>query len=639
MADEQGLAQLDIRTVVLVGRQDFGRCPLAAHDPTAMWPLGDRPVLLRLLDHLAAEGITHAVICCGKESAASVEAVCLEAAIDVQVLTEDLTKGTAGCLRDAVASDPGGLLLVMSGSMVSPPSIHALVEAHQANDNAELTMVFNPGPPDGDACAWPAEIYLCSPAVLQHIPLGGYFDIKEGLIPSILRAGGTVRPFVLPAPVGNFHDRRGYLDAVALHLGDGTTEGETLTATSASVHPTARVYGPVAIGERAQLMEDALVVGPAVLGPETVAGPGSAIVGSVLWGRARVGARSEVRQSVVGREAVVPDDAEVVEQSVSAGTSVAQASRWAEVASQMTGRIGGLLSRQTAYVAAALIIGVAFLWSYWPTIGELWRIWQASDEYSAGLLVPFLAIYVVWSRRKDFSGLAVKPAVVSGTALFVLAQLMRNFGLYRMYASAERLSIVFSVIAIVLLLLGKRFLWKLAPVLLFLFLMLPWPNQVQVRIGLPLQRMATNSAVFCLELLGADVRQHGNIIEIGETRVEVAAACNGLRMIMAFIIISGLVALLANRAWWEKMVVLISSLPIALFCNTLRLTVTALLFTVIENEGLEQFSHDFGGYAMMPVALAMMIGLLWLLRRLTTPPVEIVPEVIAPRKPRQVPGS
>ena len=116
--------------------------------------------------------------------------------------------------------------------------------------------------------------------------------------------------------------------------------------------------------------------------------------------------------------------------------------------------------------------------------------------------------------------------------------------------------------------------------------------------------------------------QEGNVIHIGQASVAVAEACNGLRMVTAFFVISGLVVLLVRRAWWEKLVILASSLPIALLCNTTRLTITAIVFTVISGEQWEKIFHDFGGYAMMPLALAAVVGELWILAKLTTAPTE-----------------
>jgi len=120
--------------------------------------------------------------------------------------------------------------------------------------------------------------------------------------------------------------------------------------------------------------------------------------------------------------------------------------------------------------------------------------------------------------------------------------------------------------------------------------------------------------------MGFDVVQDGNIIHIGQVSVAVAEACNGLRMITAFFVISGFVVLLVRRAWWEKLIVFASSMPIALFCNTIRLTITAVAFTILEGEYWEKIFHDFGGYAMMPLALVIMGAELWLLTRLTTAP-------------------
>jgi exosortase len=207
-----------------------------------------------------------------------------------------------------------------------------------------------------------------------------------------------------------------------------------------------------------------------------------------------------------------------------------------------------------------------------------------------------------------------------GLFAFAGAQAVRLFGLFFMYSSAERASIVLSIAAIVLLLFGWRLFWKVSPILLFLCLMLPWPNLIQYYVGLHLQRWATSSAVFCLEMVGYEVIQEGNIIHIGDTSVEVAYACNGLRMITAFFVISGLVVLLVHRAWWEKLIVLVSSLPIALLCNTVRLTVTAIALTRLSGQFWDDMFHDFGGYAMMPLALAVVVGELWLLTKLTVPP-------------------
>jgi hypothetical protein len=113
-------------------------------------------------------------------------------------------------------------------------------------------MVFNPGGGRAASPGSPAEIYLCRPEILHHIPHAGYCDIKEGLIPSILRAGGTIHPVVLDRDVGNFHNRTGYLGALdALFTGSAgwhicaavRTISRGAVSRRSIIHPTARICG------------------------------------------------------------------------------------------------------------------------------------------------------------------------------------------------------------------------------------------------------------------------------------------------------------------------------------------------------------------------------------------------------------
>jgi exosortase/archaeosortase family protein len=75
-----------------------------------------------------------------------------------------------------------------------------------------------------------------------------------------------------------------------------------------------------------------------------------------------------------------------------------------------------------------------------------------------------------------------------------------------------------------------------------------------------------------------------------------------------------------DRTWWEKLILLISSLPVALLCNTGRLAITAVALTRLEGQFWDDVFHDFGGYAMMPLAIAAVVGELWLLTKLTAFP-------------------
>lgn len=630
-----------IKTIIFAGSRDFGRCPIASRIPPSLWPITGKRAIERLLISLADQGIKQATICSSGDLLLA-ESIAADSRLKVKFLDEPLPVGTAGCIRDAMGDQIDAPFLVLPAAIISPPGIDVLLEAHR-DGRSDLTVMLNPGRENGRLTGQPSGIYVCNPAVLQHIPKEGYFDIKEGLIPEMLRCGKSVYAAALPHHVGNFRGWQEYLCGISNYLENapqldmrlepygGPGQQKVWIAASSKIDKDARIYGPAVIMDGTFISNSAVIVGPSIIGNNVTIGENSVVVNSVVWDGAKIGPNCEVQRSVIDYEVVIGGGAIIQEKAIPfrpSGIVEGLAKSAAKIAESQTEKLqaklpGGALSNKKnipAFIAAGLAVA-AFLWSYWPGIIDLWNIWQRNDEYSSGLLVPFLAIYILWSRRYDIAQCHIRPCVW-GLFAFLGAQAFRLFGLFFMFGSAEKLSIVLSIAALVLLLFGWRLLRKVSTVLLFLCLMLPWPHRVQAAVALPLQRWATSSAVFCLETIGYEVTQEGNVIHIGQASVAVAEACNGLRMVTAFFVISGLVVLLVRRAWWEKLVILASSLPIALLCNTIRLALTALAFTVLSGEQWEKLFHDFGGYAMMPLALAVVVGELWILAKLTTAPNE-----------------
>ena len=652
MSCQESLQKQSIKAIILVGALDFGRCPLASSLPTSMWPVAGKTVLEHLLNHLADQGIKQAVICGGDVSSLPVEKFLADDRLELSFVDESLPVGTAGCIREAVTDGTDSLLMVFPASIACPPEIDMLIKAHR-DGQSDLTVMLNPCDADDTSMGQASGIYVCDPCILEHIPKAGYFDIKEGLIPKMLLAGRSVHAARLPSHAGNFRNRQEYLYAVSNCLENvpkldvdfkplkNSDSRDLWLSNNARIDPKARINGPVLIMDGATVSSGALVLGPVILGKNTAIGKDSIVMNSVLWDGVKVGSNCRIRGCVVDYHAAIRDNTVLDEESVSfkpegmleravnLASAVAKDSSirlqrvlkpLGKICEKLPIRICSSRKNTLAFLASGIIL-IAFFWSYWSGLVELWNLLLRSDEYSAGLFVPFLGVYILWSRRHDLAQYRVGPSVW-GLFAFIMAQVVRLMGLFLMYSSAERLSIILSIAAIVLLLFGWQLFRKVSTILLFLCLMLPWPNMIQYLIGLRLQSWATWSAVFCLEIIGYEVIQEGNIIHIGDASVAVIEACNGLRMITAFFVITGLVVLLVKRAWWEKLIILVSSLPIALLCNTVRLAITAVLFTVLEGEYWEKLFHDFGGYAMMPLALAAVVGELWLLTKLTVLPVK-----------------
>lgn len=268
----------------------------------------------------------------------------------------------------------------------------------------------------------------------------------------------------------------------------------------------------------------------------------------------------------------------------------------------------------TALAALATLI-----WAYWPTLVPLWQDWQTDDNYSVGQLVPLAAAYLLWQDRASLRKCKIRPCWW-GIGIILLAEVGRAFSLMLLYESAERYAFVLAVVGLVLLVFGWEVFFRLRWLLLFLFLMVPLPGRIHNLISTPLQSWATSGAVVLLELFGVTVMQDGNVIVLNQnTPLAVAEACSGLRMLTAFVVMAAVLAYLVRRPRWQKAVLVVSSVPVAIACNLMRLVVTAILFMVASGELAQRFFHDFAGISMMPAAIAILLFELWIMARLVLP--------------------
>ena len=270
-------------------------------------------------------------------------------------------------------------------------------------------------------------------------------------------------------------------------------------------------------------------------------------------------------------------------------------------------------------IVSLAVLGVT-LWSYWSTIVVLYKDWQGNDDYSAGQLVPLIAIFLVWLERKKLKKCVIKPCWIGGIALLLIAQYGHFYGLLYIYESAERYALVLSIAALVLMIAGWQVFRKLFWILSFLFLMVPLPGQVHNLISGPLQNMATTGSVFLLEVFMPNVTRNGNIVMLNpDTPMSIAEACSGLRMLTAFIIVSAFISYVIKRSKAHKIIILLSSIPVAVICNIIRLCITAFLILIANTEVAEKFFHDFAGIVMMPGAVLLIFGQIWLMDRIIIP--------------------
>jgi exosortase len=260
-------------------------------------------------------------------------------------------------------------------------------------------------------------------------------------------------------------------------------------------------------------------------------------------------------------------------------------------------------------------LGVALAWAYWPSIALMADRWTYDPRYSHGYLVPVFAGVLLWLRRDRLERVRLRPSSW-GAALIAagIGVYLAGAYLYNDWLGAVSLLVV--VAGICVLEGGWGLLrWSL-PAVAFLMFMIPLPYRLELALGGPLQRMATEASTSVLQVLGVPAVAEGNIIRLGMTRVGVVEACSGLSMLLLFFAISTGVAILVQRPMLDKLVLVASAVPIALAANIARIVTTGVLNEYVGEKIGRFVYHDLAGWLMMPLAL-LLAGLeIWILERL-----------------------
>jgi exosortase len=257
----------------------------------------------------------------------------------------------------------------------------------------------------------------------------------------------------------------------------------------------------------------------------------------------------------------------------------------------------------SALGCAALLVA-AFAWTFWPTFVRLVNSWNVEPDYSHGYFVVPLALYFLWCRRDQMP----QPRFPGwgGLALVLASLLLNVLGSHYYLEPLNAWSILVWLTGLSWLLGGRKFCQWCLPSIAFLVFMMPLPYRVEGMFRQPLQHVATVLSCWSLQFLSLPALSEGNVISIGDTHLEVAQACSGLRVFMSIFAMAFAYAIIAKQRWWMKVFVFASVLPIAVLANSVRVTLVGLTYPYLSTPSAHRLMHDAAGWLVIPLAATMM---------------------------------
>ncbi|QEL18139.1 exosortase/archaeosortase family protein [Limnoglobus roseus] len=261
-------------------------------------------------------------------------------------------------------------------------------------------------------------------------------------------------------------------------------------------------------------------------------------------------------------------------------------------------------------------VAALLAWAYWPTLAFLYEKWIGDPQYSHGFLVPLFSAYLINQNRDRFRLQDFNPWPILGGGVLVLAGLMRVLAGGLLFHQLDAISLLLALAGAALAFGGKRLLLLTAPAILFLAFAIPLPFEVERNVGGPLKKSATIATTYLLQAIGFPAIAEGNLILIDEVRLGVVDACSGLKMLMTFAAFSIGAVLLNQRSWFERGMVILGIVPVAMLTNILRIAATGVSHTFVHDKATNALLHDVYGWFMMPVGLGLLALELWILKRL-----------------------
>lgn len=225
------------------------------------------------------------------------------------------------------------------------------------------------------------------------------------------------------------------------------------------------------------------------------------------------------------------------------------------------------------------------------------------------------SLALLWMRRARLDGVKPSPSTW-GLAFLGLGVAVQLVGGYYRIDSIEGLAVLPYLGGLALLLGGWRILEWAWPAIGFLAFMIPLPWRVENALGPPLQFIATMVSTYVLQTLGFLAFAEGYVIQVNEAKIGVVEACSGLSMLITFIALSTAAALVVKRPLLDRLVLVASSIPVALLANIFRIVLTGTLHETIGGHAATTFYHDLAGWLMMPLALLLYWFELWILSRI-----------------------
>ncbi len=287
------------------------------------------------------------------------------------------------------------------------------------------------------------------------------------------------------------------------------------------------------------------------------------------------------------------------------------------------GWLGELATAERLLVGGALGLAFIGLFFRWFVVQAKWSLSQPED-WSHAFAIPLIAGYLIWRRRETLRSVSVErfwPGLLV-MGLGIVCYLFFVVGVSN--HMLQGFAMILTLAGLALLTLGPRVFPAISMPLAYLGFGVTISELIMLKVTAQLQLIASWASWVALNVMGFTTARAGNVLQIAmetgeEIPLNVAEACSGMRMVVAFFALGAAVALISCRHWWQRAALLLLVGPVAIFVNALRVVSLGVL-SVWDGELARGDAHIAIGTLWLVPAFVLFMGVVWVLKRLAEEP-------------------
>jgi exosortase D (VPLPA-CTERM-specific) len=263
-----------------------------------------------------------------------------------------------------------------------------------------------------------------------------------------------------------------------------------------------------------------------------------------------------------------------------------------------------------------VVVSLLLVFEYQGALRHMAGYWSTKEEYSHGVLIPFIVGFLIW-QRKDMLARAPMTGAWLGVAVVVGGMLLSYLGEVSTLHAIVEYSFVIVLNGLALAVLGWRaYKIIMAPMCMLLF-MVPLPTFILNNLSAELQLISSAIGVWVIKLFDISVALEGNVIDLGSMKLQVVEACNGLRYLFPLMVFGFITAYFFKAPLWKRVTVFASTIPLTIIMNSLRIGVIGVTVEYWGASMAEGFLHDFEGWFVFMICAFLLGAEMWLLTRMT----------------------